>query len=148
MFDIQPTLSTAAISTLLSAALERAAELEIKVSVAVVDASGALIALTRMQGALLGGAELAIDKAWTSAAFGRDTGGTAQRLAGLPEAVREGILRRPRFTDLSGGLPIRVAGVLVGGVGVSGGPGRNDEMCAEAALAKIGADPASSPATP
>ncbi|WP_323005223.1 heme-binding protein [Pseudorhodobacter sp.] len=46
------------------------------------------------------------------------------------------------MTGLAGGLPIFVAGRLVGGVGVGSGSGIQDIEVAEAMLAAIGADPA------
>jgi uncharacterized protein GlcG (DUF336 family) len=38
----------------------------------------------------------------------------------------------------AGGLPIFVDGDLVGGIGVSGGTGEQDEACAQAALRAVG----------
>ena len=45
------------------------------------------------------------------------------------------------MTGLPGGLPIRIGGVLVGGIGIGSGSGAQDEAVARAALAAIGADP-------
>ena len=49
--------------------------------------------------------------------------------------------RRPKgeATALRGGLPIRIDGVLLGGIGVGSGSGEQDEDVAKAALAAIGA---------
>ena len=45
-------------------------------------------------------------------------------------------------TGLRGGLPIRIGGVLLGGIGVGSGSGEQDETVARAALSAIGADTA------
>jgi uncharacterized protein GlcG (DUF336 family) len=39
-----------------------------------------------------------------------------------------------------GGLPLREGGVLIGGIGVSGGSAEEDEICARAALTALGLD--------
>ncbi|MEM6357813.1 MAG: heme-binding protein, partial [Pseudomonadota bacterium] len=61
---------------------------------------------------------------------------------GIPEAVRPAIAAATNggVTGLPGGLPIRIGGVLVGGIGVgSGGPDQDLEV-ARAALAAVGAE--------
>ena len=44
----------------------------------------------------------------------------------------------PRLVILGGGLPIKIGGSLVGGIGVGGAPGGHlDEACAKAGIAAI-----------
>lgn len=112
----------------------------IHVNVAVVDCAGVLAGFLRMAGAPLHSVEIAIDKAYTSASFGLATGRWSEILRGHSEAVRDGLVRRPRFVAFGGGLPIRFGGELIGGIGVSGGSEQQDEIYAQAGLAGIGAD--------
>lgn len=120
------------------AAVAHAASLGIRINVAVVDAGGNLAAFLRMPGAFLHSIDIAIDKAYTAASFGLPTSQWHAVLQTHSEAVREGIVWRPRFVGFGGGLPIVEAGQRIGGVGVSGGSEEQDEACAQAGLAAIG----------
>jgi uncharacterized protein GlcG (DUF336 family) len=51
--------------------------------------------------------------------------------------LKEGLCT-PRVIVFGGGLPIEMAGVLVGTVGVSGGSAEQDEACAAAGLDSAG----------
>lgn len=119
------------------AAVAHARSLGIRVNVAVCDASGTLLAFRRMHGAFLHSIDIAIDKAYTAASFGFPTRQWMD-LIGQDEALRIGLPLRPRLVVFGGGLPIRVNGAVVGGIGVSGGSAEQDERCAEAGLAAIG----------
>ena len=86
--------------------------------IAVVDDGGNLMALERLDGTFAAGAQISIGKARTAVLFKRPTkvfedliknGRTA--MVALPDSL---------FTPLQGGIPITVAGQIVGGVGVSG----------------------------
>src|SRR5205807_8249259 len=67
----------------IQAALARAKELNIRISVAVCDAGGRLVAFNRMDGAIWAGAYGSQGKAIASAAFARPSGELAER-AGSP----------------------------------------------------------------
>ena len=78
-------------------------------------------------------------KAFTSAAMGRDTAGLAEFIASKPanEGLRD---MDARMVIQAGGLPVRIANALVGGIGVGGAPsGDIDAGCAVAGLKAIGA---------
>ena len=138
-----PILSTEATQLLVGKAAQRAGELGVAINIAVFDAGLQLSAFLRMQNAHVGAMAIAMDKAWTSAGFGgRSTRAIGQAVAGMPELTRFAILARPRHTTLTGGVPIRIGGVLVGAIGGSGGTPDQDEECAIAGFAAIGADPA------
>ena len=79
-------------------------------------------------------------KAFTSASLGRDTLGLAQFIDGNPQ--NDGLRDMdPRLVIQAGGLPIRIGGALVGGIGVGGAPsGDLDEACARAGLDVIDAE--------
>ena len=81
-----------------------------------------------------------IGKAFTSASMGRDTAGLAGFIGAKPE---NGGLRDMdrRLVIQAGGLPIRIGGALVGGIGAGGAPsGAIDEGCVRAGLDTIGAE--------
>lgn len=117
-----------------AAALAAATAEGVAVNIAVVDAAGVLAAFVRMPGAPLHSVDIAIDKAYTAVSFGLPT---AQWHAALQEhsaAVREGIVRRPRFVAFGGGLPITHGAARIGAIGVSGGSEAQDEAIARAGL--------------
>ena len=120
------------------AAVQAAQGLGARINVAVMDASGALVAFLRMPGAPLHSADIAIDKAYTAASFGLATSQWTAALQQHSAAVREGLVLRPRFVAFGGGLPILEDGQRLGGIGVSGGSEQEDEACARAGLASIG----------
>jgi uncharacterized protein GlcG (DUF336 family) len=120
------------------AAAEAADRLGVRVNVAVVDAAGLLAAFVRMPGAPLHSIDIAIDKAYTAASFGVPTGAWHDALAAHSDAVRQGLVLRPRFVAFGGGLPIDDDGALIAGIGVSGGSEAQDAQCAQAGLDAAG----------
>jgi uncharacterized protein GlcG (DUF336 family) len=134
----QRLIDVLAASDAVRASVAHAAALGILINVAVVDAGGNLVAFLRMPGAFLHSIDIAIDKAYTAASFGLPTSQWHAALQQHSAAVREGIVRRPRFVGFGGGLPINEAGHRIGGIGVSGGSEDQDEACAQAGLAAIG----------
>ncbi|MCM2297631.1 heme-binding protein [Rhodoferax sp.] len=134
----QRVIDAMAASEAVRAAVAHAALLGIRINVAVVDAGGNLAGFLRMPGAFLHSIDIAIDKAYTAASFGLPTSQWHAALQQHSAAVRDGIVRRPRFVGFGGGLPIVEAGQRLGGIGVSGGSEEQDEACAQAGLAAIG----------
>ncbi|MFB4202526.1 hypothetical protein KBTX_03438 [wastewater metagenome] len=119
------------------AAVERAGALGIRINVAVCDAAGTPVAFLRMGGAPLHSIGIAEDKAYTAASFGLDTAGW-DAVVGDNAELRAGLAQRDRLVMFGGGLPVRVDGECVGGIGVSGGSEEEDGICARAGLAAIG----------
>ena len=120
---------------LVQAALERARSLGIAVAAAVVDSGGNLVAFERMDGAQIVAAPLAIDKAWSAVACDAPT--DAWVTTTQPGAADWGFNTAlgGRVIVMPGGVPVRLANQLVGGIGVSGGEGFQDRDCAETAVA-------------
>lgn len=133
----QQHLDDEAAAVACAAAIAHARSLGIRINVAVCDASGVLLTFRRMHGAFLHSIDIAIDKAYTAASFGFPTRQWMD-VIGSDEALRVGLPLRPRLVVLGGGLPIRLDGALLGGIGVSGGSAEQDERCAQAGLAAIG----------
>lgn len=120
------------------AAVAKAREIGVRINVAVCDSAGNLAAFLRMPGAFVQSIDIAIDKAYTSAGFGFPTSQWMQVVEGN-EGMKLGFTSRPRLVVFGGGLPIRIDGQLVGGIGVSGASEAQDEACARAALEVLGA---------
>lgn len=134
----QATIAWQAAHAAVGEAVRQAQAMGLAVNVAVVDASGVLAAFLRMPGAPLHSVEIAIDKAYTAASFGLATSRWHAELQTHSDAVREGIVRRPRFVAFGGGLPVLEAGQRIGGIGVSGASEAQDEAIAQAGLAALG----------
>ena len=135
----QSVISAEASAVAMQAAVSRAMELGVRINVAVADSGGNLAGFLRMPGAFLQSIDIAIDKAYTAAGFGFSTKDW-MKLIGHDEGMKLGFSARPRLVVFGGGLPIRVGGELIGGIGVSGASEAQDEDCARAALAALGAE--------
>lgn len=135
----QSVVSAEAVSVALEAAVAKAAELGVKINVAVADSGGNLSGFLRMPGAFVQSIDIAIDKAYTAAGFGFSTKDW-MKLIGHDDGMKFGFSARPRLVVFGGGLPLRVNGELIGGIGVSGASEEQDEVCARAALDAIGAE--------
>lgn len=110
------------------------------VSVAIVARSGNTTVLLRADNAGPHTVGSSTGKAFTSASLGRDTAGLAGFIGGNPEnnGLRD---MDSRLVIQAGGLPIKIGGALVGGIGVGGAPsGDIDANCARAGLDAIGAE--------
>lgn len=103
------------------------------VSIAVVDESGSLWHLERMDGAGLTTPEVALGKARTAALTREPTRLWEDRIRERPA-----FLTFPTEILIWGGLPIFHAGDCVGGIGVSGVAARDDEVVAQAGVAALG----------
>ena len=135
----QATVSWEAAHVAVEAAVRHAQALGVRINVAVTDNGGNLVAFLRMPGAFPQSIDIAIDKAHTAGGFGFPTS-QWMSIFGDNEGMKFGFSARPRLVVFGGGLPIRVAGELVGGIGVSGASEAQDADCALAALQAIGAD--------
>ncbi len=103
--------------------------------IVIVDQSGVVLSSFRMNGSRYLSLKSSTAKARTAASIGAPSHSLPDH-AKLPLAAAT----RGEVTGLRGGLPIRSAGVLLGGIGVGSGSGEQDEEVARAALAAIGAD--------
>jgi len=134
----QSVISAEAVSVALEAAVAYADQIGVKINVAMADAGGNLTGFLRMPGAFVQSIDIAIDKAYTAAGFGFSTKKWMD-VIGHDDGMKFGFSARPRLVVFGGGLPVRVNGELIGGIGVSGASEAQDEECARAALAAIGA---------
>jgi len=135
LFEVK-CLTCEAVREMLDAAILRAGELGIKISVAVVDGAGLLLGFLRMEGSGLITVDMAIKKARSAASYGRATREWFER------CQHEDVLYwagpdLPGVVALGGGYPVKVGEQTIGGIGVSGGHFSQDMDCAEAALARL-----------
>jgi glc operon protein GlcG len=120
---------------LIAAAEEEARSRELRLSFAVVDAGGHVVAIARMDGADWITPDVALGKAWTAAAFRAPSDAQGQKakdlvaFAGSISAATHG-----RYTPQIGGLPLEIDGVVAGGMGASGATGQEDEQVVRAAI--------------
>jgi len=128
-----------------AAALARAAELGVAVSVAVVDAGGHLVCFQRMDGAEIAGPTLAVDKAFTAVAHRIATADLTARSAPGGDLAGLHANAGGRYVVFGGGLPCWAGGLVVGAIGVSGGTVEQDVACASAGAAVF---ESSAPAAP
>jgi len=135
------SITDAQVAAAMAAAISEATAIAVPMNVAIYDDGANLKAFTRMDGALLGSADIAMNKARTAALFGFNTealydfvkpGGTSPGF----EHTNGGLI------VFAGGIPIRdAAGQLIGAVGVSGGAVAQDFQVAEAAVASLQTQP-------
>jgi uncharacterized protein GlcG (DUF336 family) len=121
-----------------SVAEAAAADLGVKMAIALADSEGDLQFFIKMDLALPASTEIAISKAFTAAALRMPTGDLG-RLA-LPGEQLYGIehTHSGRIILFGGGIPLRVDGQVVGGIGISGGTVEEDERVAEAVVKAFG----------
>ena len=126
-------LTDAAVLQMLDAAVSKAKELGQPQCIIIVDASGEVLGEFRMDGAKYLSRKSARAKARTAASIGAPS-------AAIPETVRPliALATEGDVTGLGGGLPIRIDGVLLGGIGVGSGTPDQDLAVASAALSAIG----------
>lgn len=122
-----------------SAAMEKCKQDGYKVSVAVVDRAGLVRVLMRGDGAGPHTLDSSSKKAYTAASLRRPTSELAEMIAKTP-ALHSLRNMNEKILMLGGGLPIEMAGDVVGAIGVGGAPGAHlDDACAQAGLDSIGA---------
>lgn len=120
----------------LQAAQKQATAMGIRVSIAVVDPRGDLVALARMDKARYFSPDIARGKAMVSGAFGAPSSAFAER-AGSPIFQSLNQMNQGRMIFHQGALPITKDGEVIGAVGVSGATSEQDEEVAKAGVAAI-----------
>ena len=112
----------------------QAAQLDIAVTAVVVDPSGRMIALGRMDRARPITVEIALNKAYTAANFQQATKDLSG-VAGQSWFQSLVVSINGRIMPGGGALPIVEGGSVVGAIAVAGGTDDQDQRCAEVALA-------------
>jgi len=112
----------------------QATQLDIAVTAVVVDQSGRMIALGRMDKARPITVEIALNKAYTAASFQQPTR-ELTAVAGQSWFQSLVVSSNGRIMPGAGALPVVEGGNVVGAIAVAGGTEEQDQTCAEVALA-------------
>ena len=124
------TLNLQAIKTMVGAAEAEALKRNVQVTICIVDENGNILFLQKADGAGTNTIQFAQKKARHSAIYGRPSKAAADQL-------KSGDMQVLAFPDAfpnQGGLPIRVEGKVIGGIGVSGAPSEVDEAIGQVAI--------------
>ena len=106
---------------------------------AVVDRSGIAQVVLRDRFAGPHTLEIATNKAWSAVSFRTNTSELAKATG--PNTAMSGLRQFPRAVAVGGGRMVEGGGSLLGGIGVSGAPGGdNDDACAAAGIKAISDD--------
>ena len=111
---------------IVAGAVAKAQEMNIKISVAVCDAGGRLVAFNRMDGAIWGGVYGSQGKAVASVGFAPPSGELQER-ADTPVIRGIAAAEGGHMIPSQGAVPIIRNGVLEGACGVGGGTSQQDE---------------------
>lgn len=130
----QKNIPLAMALTIAQAALAQCESMGFKVAVTVVDRGGLAIVMLRGDGAGLHTPEGSDRKAYTARTFSQPSAAFTKRVLEDPTSV--GSPHYTRVLALPGGLPIKVGDEVVGAVGVSGSPGK-DDVCSQAGIDKV-----------
>ncbi|HEY1179735.1 MAG TPA: heme-binding protein [Phytomonospora sp.] len=131
------TVSAATAMKAAQAALKEAEKQNQRVTIAIVDRSGATRLIIHGDQAGPQTEESAVRKAFTAVSFGQPT----SKLTGGATGDAPNISDIPGTLFLAGGVPVAVDGLAIAGIGVGGAPsGDIDEAIANAGLAAIAGD--------
>ncbi|MEM0946094.1 MAG: heme-binding protein [Pseudomonadota bacterium] len=125
-------LTHAAVLDMMGAGIAKAEQIGQPQCIVIVDASGETLGQIRMVGAKYLSMKSARAKARTAASIGAETTAIPETVGPAIAAATDGDVTR-----LGGGLPIRVDGHLLGGIGVGSGSPADDLAVAEAALSVL-----------
>jgi len=130
------SIASSAAMVALRSVVKKAEDLDIAVSVAILDRFGHAVATVHMDGAFLPSRGIARDKAYTAVGF-RLPSARWEDLLPKGSSIRESIMHQPGMAFFGGGLPIEIGGEVIGSIGVSGGSESQDESCAKAGIDAI-----------
>ncbi len=122
---------------LIQAAHAEAESIDLAITAVVVDESGRLVALGRMDSARPITVDIAMNKAYTAASFHQSTN-ELKDVAGQAWFQSLIVSSNGRVTAGGGAIPIVDAGSVVGAMAVAGGTDDQDHRCCEVALRRFG----------
>src|ERR1700721_2730163 len=130
-----PVIEYAEARRIVDLIVEKTAEMQKTVVVAVADSHGEIIALARMDGVALPSIQIAINKAWTAARAGKPTQEIGEKVKHPERGHDIAYDGDPRFVGWGGGVPVWKNTEVAGSVAVSG-----LSSSESASLASLGAD--------
>jgi uncharacterized protein GlcG (DUF336 family) len=146
MSHVEPTyrLTEAGAAAVMAAAVARARQIGLPMSIAIVDAGCNLLHFVRMDGGKPHTIPIAQAKARGAASNQRPTakvGSTGNELSDFGALALTMAAGPERYAAFIGGIPVVVDGHCIGGIGVSGGTGEQDVDVARAGLAALATSP-------
>ncbi|MCM1135011.1 MAG: heme-binding protein [Clostridium sp.] len=111
---------------LIEAVEEKAREMDMRVVIAVSDASGRPVAVHCMDGAYHGSYDVALNKTYTSTAFQMSTAQLSRLCQPGQELYGLQFSNEGKVMILGGGEPLMVGDTMIGALGVSGGTAAQD----------------------
>lgn len=131
---LRPTLSETRSRLLVDTAVREATAMSVRVTVVVVDESGVVKEMLRMDGAPLVSVQTAMNKAYAAAAIGMPPDDFYDAIKSDGAAVAS-FGTRPGLALIAGGIPVLADGQVAGAIGVAGAmTGAEDRRIAEAAV--------------
>jgi uncharacterized protein GlcG (DUF336 family) len=130
----QKSISLPMAQTIANAVIAKCQSMGFKISVSVLDRGGLALVMLRDEGASLHTVESSDRKAYTARTFRQPSAAIVKRIQDEPAVA--GFKEYTRVIALPGGLPIKIGDDVIGAVGVSGSPGKDDE-CAQAGIDKV-----------
>jgi uncharacterized protein GlcG (DUF336 family) len=130
----QKNVSLGLAQVIANGAMEKCTSMGFKVSVTVIDRDGLAVVMLRGDGAGLHSPEGSDRKAYTARTYRAPSANFAKRVQTDPGYAPA--MQYSRVLALGGGLPIKVGNEVIGAVGVSGSPGK-DDVCSQAGLDKV-----------
>jgi uncharacterized protein GlcG (DUF336 family) len=132
----QKALTYKMITAVATGAVDSCLAMGYQVSVTVVGRDGLILAQIRSEGAAPHTMENSRRKAYTAVTFGSPSSTFAKQIA---DPKNEGARQRatlPGIIGIGGGIPIMAGKEVLGAVGISGSPGKDDE-CSQAGIDRI-----------
>jgi len=130
----QKNVSLGLAQAIANAAMEKCTSMGFKVSVTVIDRDGLAVVMLRGDGAGLHSPEGSDRKAYTARTYRAPSANFAKRVQTDPGYAPA--MQYSRVLALGGGLPIKAGNDVIGAVGVSGSPGK-DDVCSQAGIDKV-----------
>ena len=124
------------IDGIINAALAEADNLKIAITISLVDLGGHLTALRRTENCSFFGIEVSKKKAITASQLKMPTHVLADIGKKVPD-LQKAFDKDLNILAIAGGFPIVIDGILVGGLGISGGDFNQDKIIGEKALQAI-----------
>lgn len=124
---------------LIDIARRRAAAINKPITVVIVDTGGFVVSIDRMDGARPLQPSIATAKAYTAAVMQRPSAMLKGWSDSQPQFFAQvSTMGHHPIVATGGGMTLRKGGVLMGGLGISGGTGEEDQQIAEESLREAG----------
>src|SRR6266478_8677172 len=133
-----PVIDYADAKKIIDLIVEKAAQMQKSVVVAVADPHGELVAFARMDGAPLSSSRIAANKAWTAARERKPTKEIGDKVRDPQKGHDIAYYGDPKFVGWGGGLPVWRDGQVVGAVAVSGLTSSEDVVLATMGVDLVG----------